>query len=121
VWADRNDFVSIAAGAGEPSKLRAWNEMVDDVNLPSDFAVAFMSGRPELLGIIKRPLSAEETAAVARAMATILMTNVELQRHSQVLADMVRDAYGNLKGLTSKLSQLEDYANFRQPIGDDDD
>lgn len=108
----------------EPSKspvLKSWNELIEDVSLPNDFALALMSGRPELLRIVNRPLSVEEARQVAHAMQVVMETNVALQRHCQEMADMVRDAYGNLKGLTTKLGQLEDHANFRQPLEDDEE
>lgn len=104
-----------------PPILRSWNELIEDVSLPNDFALALMSGRPELLKIINRPLSVEEAQQVAHAMQVLMDTNVALQRHCRELADLVRDTYGNLKGVTTKLGRLEDHANFRQPLADDDE
>lgn len=105
----------------QPPKLRSWNEVVEEVSLPTDFAIAFMSGRPELLRIIERPLTAEETHAVAHAMAVILDTNQELQRHARQVAEMAEQALGNLKGVSGKLRQVVDFANFREPMEADPD
>jgi hypothetical protein len=95
------------------STLRAWNEVIEDVSLPADFAAGFMTARPEILRSIARPLDKAETAAVAHAMAVLIETNAELQRHAAEVAERLKQLRGSLKGVRGAVDRLDDLANFR--------
>jgi len=90
-------------------------------DLPSDFSLSFMTGRPEFLRKIDRPLTAKETRAVAHALATLIETNGELQQHSADLEELVEQLRGGMKGINHKIEQLYDKAGFREPVEDADD
>jgi hypothetical protein len=101
-------------------KLRSWNDLTREIALPAEFALGVMTGRQELLRMINRPLSVEEARQVARAMAILIETNQALQDHYRHLAEMVRQADGLIKGLPTKLTQLEGFTEFRSPVCEDD-
>lgn len=101
-------------------RLNAWNGLLEEVKLPADFSVALSCGRQELLGAIRRPLTAEETAMVAHAMGILIETNVALQQHAAGLADLARHFRQLLMGADSKLNNLIEFAEFRDLETEDD-
>lgn len=99
--------------------LRSWNDLTQEIHLPTDFAAAVGSGRPELARLINRPLTAEETQAVARAMAVLIETNQELQKHASKQVELIKDTIrSHLRGINKKMNELLDVAEFREPTDD---
>lgn len=104
------------------SELKAWNEFTQEITIPNDLAIAFMTGRPEMVKMFKpRPLSAEECKIFLEAISILLETNNELRRHAASLADAVENVRGHMLGLQRSIQDVADFANFRQPTEDDED
>jgi GTPase Era involved in 16S rRNA processing len=106
--------------ASEFTKLTASNGLTESIHLPTDFAIAVMSGRSELLKLINRPLSAAETVQVAHAMMVLMDTHRVLQVHAEQVAEQVEHLRGHAKGLLNKIDQIHDQACFRELIEDVD-
>jgi hypothetical protein len=100
------------------SPLDAVNALTESVTLPTDFSVALMSGRPEMVKMIRRPngLNANETAQVANGFGVLLQTNQALQDHVKTMAEQIKQLHGALKGVMGKLDYINDLANFRNPV-----
>lgn len=103
------------------SRLRAKNELVEDVHLPADFAAALLTQRIELLKCIHRPLSVSETESLAHAFGVLIKTNMELQNHCEQLAHRIDDLRSHAKGVVRSIERIDDLANFREPLGGEDD
>lgn len=102
-------------------KLHCWSDLVAEISgIPPEFAVAISTGRPELARQLNRPLTMEETTAVARALIVLLETNGELQKHASEVAVMANNVRRSAKGLLGQLYDLRDKAEFREPIPDED-
>lgn len=104
----------------QPPKLRAWNEFTEEVVLPAELTPAISSGRPELLNLARRDMTAEEVGQVLNLVRVLIDTNQALQMHSQHLAIRLEDLSCNLGGVTASLSRLSEEAEFRRPEEDDD-
>lgn len=94
-------------------KLKTWNELAEEVQLPRELAVALMTGRSELLALRTQPLSVGETRVVINCLRVLMETNRELQQHSATLAEQVSHLTGMLKGVNAHCQKLLDLANFR--------
>jgi hypothetical protein len=104
------------------AKLTAWNDLAEEIGgLPHEFSLAIMSGRGELAGLIRRPLSLEETRSVAHAIRVLIETNRRLQRHSAQVAERAANVRGTCKGLLNQLEGLEHQAEFRDEQAETDD
>jgi hypothetical protein len=77
----------------------------EEVRLPADFAVAWGSDRACMLKIIKRPLTAEETEAVAGAMAVLLEPNRRLRLLAQDLVEHLEKACNAVNGVQAHVDQ----------------
>jgi hypothetical protein len=102
------------------SKLHSRNELVEDVHLPPEFAAALTTARSELVKMVNRPLSPEETRQVAHAFAVLIDTNRELQRHNAQVVQEIETLRSHLKGALTAVERLRDVADFREPIEGDD-
>jgi len=99
---------------------RCWTELTREIKgIPSEFAPAVSSGRPKLARLIQRPLTLEETQAVADALIVLLETTQSLQKHSSDLAVRVKQLLDNANGLHTSLSRLQDFAEFRNSEEDE--
>lgn len=49
----------------------------------------------------------------------LLETNLALQQHSALVADIATEINRSLNGLERQASRLESYGNFREPMEDD--
>jgi hypothetical protein len=77
----------------------------EEVRLPADFAVAWGSDRASLLKVIKRPLTAEETEAVAGAMAVLIDHNRRLRLLAQDLVDRLEKACNAVNCVQAHVNQ----------------
>jgi hypothetical protein len=88
-----------------PEIVSAMMTPPDEVRLPADFAVAWGSDRACMLKIIKRPLTAEETEAVAGAMAVLMEHNRRLRLLAQDLVDRLENACNTVNGVQAHVNQ----------------
>lgn len=103
-------------------KLGCWTELVEEVSAPPDIALALLSGRPELIGMAKiRPLNEDECRQLYHLIRVLLLTNRELQRHAEQMALLVEQFEGHFKGIARLASDIQKYAQFQQPVREDDE
>ncbi len=102
--------------------MRSWTELTRDIKgIPTEFAAAIMSGRPELARLIRRPMTLEETRAVADALIVFIETNQQLQKHSAAVAQQVLNLQSHAKGLMRSIGAIRALAEFRGDDGSEDD
>jgi hypothetical protein len=104
------------------SKMNSWNSLVENVNVPLDFYAALMTGRPELLKVVKpRELTEDECRNVYNLIAVLIETNQELQKHANELSRMVNNWSGAFKQLHSVGQRIERFAKFQELNPEEDD
>jgi hypothetical protein len=101
--------------------MRCWTDLAGEIKgLPPEWAAALSSGRAQLVHFfIPRPLTMDETVAVANALVVLLETNQRLQEHSRELATILGQARDNANGLYLKILACEQRANFQADMNDD--
>ncbi len=103
-------------------KMQTWSSLARDVKVPADFQPALMTGRPELMRLVKpRELSAADSAVFIDLIACLLETNSLLQQHASLVAKVVNQVASNARGTANAVVRLEHYANFVLPPNDEDD
>jgi hypothetical protein len=75
------------------------------VRLPADFAVAWGSDRACMLKFIKRPLTPEETEAVAGAMAVLMEHNRRLRLLARDLVERLEKACNAVNDVQVRVNQ----------------
>lgn len=99
------------------AEIRKPNELIGAVSLPVELAQALASGRPEIALMFKpRALSEVETVAVFKAFAVLMETNLALQRHSQLCADIAENFVQSFDGISRQAHSLIDFANYRESV-----
>jgi hypothetical protein len=88
-----------------PEIVSAMMTPPEAVRLPADFAVAWGSDRACMLKIIKRPLTTEETEAVAGAMAVLMEHNRRLRLLAQDLVERLEKACNAVNGVQAHVNQ----------------
>ena len=88
-----------------PEIVGAMMTSPEAVRLPADFAVAWGSDRACMLKIIRRPLTAEETEAVAGAMAVLMEHNRRLRLLAQDLVERLEKACNAVNGVQAHVNQ----------------
>jgi hypothetical protein len=96
---------AISRRAGSREKGKDAMQFDEKINLPTDFAVPILTGRPELLSLVPqdRTLNVEETRAVLHAMSVIVKTINRIEREERSLIHKVVE---NAKGLRGQLEAL---------------
>jgi hypothetical protein len=103
-------------------KLDSWNCFIRELKVPGDLAVAFQTGRIELLCLARpRDMAAAEVKVLYDLIGGLLETNAALRQHAQLVAELSQMAYQNMRGLHKALERLGDFANFRDPIEGDEE
>ncbi len=103
-------------------ELKSWNDLTQEISgLPSEFAAAVGTGRSGLTMLLDRPLTLEETRAVAHALAVLIDTNRELQQHCSELAVSVKNMRRHAQGMLRLTEVLLAKAEFRDEDLDEDD
>jgi hypothetical protein len=96
------------------SNLDSWNSFVESINVPGDMLPALMTGRPELLRIVKgRVLTADECTNVYKLVAVLIETNMALREHSQLVAQLTSNLLNGFTAIHSAGKRIDDFANFR--------
>jgi len=94
--------------------MRGWNELSEACDCPADLAIAFITGRSELLKLAKpRAMTEAEVAVLYNFIRVQMQTILQLQRHSQLVANHARDMETALRGLRLGMDELNHFANFR--------
>jgi hypothetical protein len=103
--------------------LTSVNELVASVDLPTDFAVALASGRPELTRLIHRPngLNEKETLQIAHAFGVLLETHQALQDQVKLCGQEIDQLRNQAKGFLGKLDKVNDLVHFREPLDTTDE
>jgi hypothetical protein len=97
------------------TKLEGPNFFTEAVSLPTEFAAAIMSSRPELLRAVKpRALNAEECDVLYKLISTLIETNMALREHAQEVATMTKGMLGGFTTVQRVGDQIEAFANFRE-------
>ena len=111
----------------DQSKLKAWNELADDVKLfDPALAAALTANRPVLakmspLARGEQAATAEQTKMLYHLVLVLLDTNGLLQRHAAQVAQLVENWAGHFKGLIKAGREIENFAKFREAYGDEGD
>ena len=94
-------------------KLRKWNDLTEEVTAPPPIIAALATGRPEMLKLApKGAATAEEVAVLYNVIRVLLETNRELQDHSQLLADQMKQVRLSLRGMSRQFDRLYTLASF---------
>jgi len=104
--------------------LKAWSEYTRDVAAPPQVIAALTTGRVELLKLGRpRALTEEETKAVYDLIATLVETNMGLQRHAEAVAQLAQSMKWNARGIVAMIDQMDDFAHFRKTVkpGEEED
>lgn len=105
-----SDYIDAVAKA---AKIDSWNELVREVRTPPELLPALMTGRTELLALVKpRAYDAEEGAAMINLIRTLIETRMALMEHAEQLALMVNNWQANFKALESLGHRIDRFANF---------
>lgn len=100
--------------------LDASNALTETIDgLPTELAIALSTGRGSLAKMLDRPLTTEESRAVANGWRVLIDTLSAHQEHAEFLAEEIRAARKTLEGFGRTLNRLE--ANARFQNDDDDD
>lgn len=103
------------------AEIRKPNELIRAVDLPVELAQALASGRSELALMVKpRALAEIEMVAVFKAFATLMETNLALQRHSQICADIADNITQSFKNTARQTQSLIDFASYREHVEDEE-
>lgn len=103
------------------AKLEGPDSFTDFVSMPTDLAAAVLTGRPELLRIVKpRALNVEECEIIFKLLATYIETNMALREHAHELAVMTRNMLSGFTTVHSIGQQIADFGDFREPMHDED-
>lgn len=95
--------------------MRSPAELVETVhNIPTELAVAFMTGRPELIGLAApRVLTEAECAAVYKLVGALIRTNFALQAHANEIGRMADNVLHQVRGGVVMVDTLRAFAAFR--------
>jgi len=93
-----------------------WTTLSADISLPTDFAAAIMTARPELARRINRLMTAEETSQVAHALAVLIETNAGLQERVSRLATRLEQIASQASAIGTSLETAVEYLE----TGDED-
>jgi ABC-type siderophore export system fused ATPase/permease subunit len=97
------------------AKLQRWNDLTEEVKAPQTVMLAMMTGRSELLKLApKAAATEEETAALYNTIRVLMDTNLELQNHSQKVADEMKNLKLTLQGMKRKFDELFALASFAE-------
>jgi hypothetical protein len=95
-------------------KLRGWGDFIEELQVPSDIAVALTTGRPEMINLIpSRALSATECGVLYQLIRGLLETNQALQYRARLIADMAAEVRRGLGGTETMVRRLEGLANYQ--------
>lgn len=99
------------------AKMRAWTQYCEELQAFPELAPALMAGRPDLVRLMQpRAMSEAECRMFIELVAILIATNATLQQHSQLVAELAKQTHNLYQGGINKLLQLQDYANFRNPV-----
>jgi hypothetical protein len=97
------------------TSLESWNSLIRETNVPADLAAAFITMRPELVGLAsKRDMTAEEVGNLYTVIKVLMETNFALQQHARHTAKIVHFWYNAFKQLDTLGRRIEHFANFRR-------
>jgi hypothetical protein len=101
-------------------KMESWSSFVRALNIPSEIAPAFMTGRVELMRLARpRPLSEEECRVLYELIGGLLETNMALRDHASAIYDGVANVTQGLSGAIKGVERLKVLATFREPYEED--
>lgn len=102
--------------------LSNWSELVAEIRLPSDLAVAVATNRPEMARLAKpRALTEEECAHLYKAIEVYIRTNQALQQHSHRVADLAERWLTLFAGIAAVGRDLVGYARWETHRRDDNE
>lgn len=96
-------------------KLDDWRSFVEEVQVPADIAAALVTGRPELLCLMRpRALTEDECAKLYKLIGVLISTNMGLREHAQQLSGLVDNWMQQFDGIRGVATQINHFANFRK-------
>lgn len=96
-------------------RLDGWEAYVRELDLPIELMPALMTGRPELLMLLKpRAMTEEEVRKLYQLIGTLMETNFALQEHAQQISQQVSIWLDAFKHLNSVGRRIGHFANFRR-------
>jgi hypothetical protein len=94
--------------------LRSPSDLTEVVSVPNDLAMAFATGRVELLKLAQpRAMDADEVATLYNLIRVLLETNIALREHAEAVAQLAYTVHDNLRGVVGSAALLEAFADFR--------
>ncbi len=103
-------------------KLDCWTKFVSELQVPSELAPAFTTGRLELVKMARpRDLKAEEVKVLYDLIGGLLETNAALREHAQLTAELTDQMSGGLNGILAATRRLREFAQFRTPAEEECD
>ena len=105
------------------SSLESVTSFVRDAKIPSDLLPAFLSNRPELIGLAPaRDMTAEEGKYLYDLIRVLMETNQALREHSLEVSKLVEQWGAQFKGMARSAMNIEKYAAFdHDQIGADEE
>ena len=101
--------------------LDDWTSFAREIQAPPVFAVALMTGRPEMMRLVPgQALTAEQCKHLYDVIATLIETNYALRAHAQNVAQLVDTWSEAFKQLDSLGEQIRLFANFKRLIEDEE-
>lgn len=108
--------------AAMKTALKSPAELTEPVECPAEFFAAFVTGRPELIKLVKpRSLNETECAAIYKLVAVLIETNSALREHAETVGKAVGDWADLFKGLNKLGWEIENFAQFKPSATGDDE
>jgi Trp operon repressor len=104
------------------AKLQAWNEFIEELQVPSELVPALMTNRSQLIRLARpRALTPDETESLYKLIAALLETNMALREHASQLACMMQNWVGSIYGSVKQAGRIGRFAEFRHEEAMEDD
>lgn len=101
-----DEIVALAKAA----KINDWTDFVEALGVPDELLPAVMTGRGDLVKLVKpRPMSEKEAKVLLDLIAGLLDTNAALRLHARQTAQLVDNwaqAFNALRGIGAKIQRF---------------
>lgn len=98
-------------------RLTSWNSFVNEIQVPSELAPAFMTRRVDLVRLaVPRALTPEECFALYQVIGGLLETNEALRDHARMVSELAQQLTGGLAGTLHAARRMRMFSDFRDPL-----
>ena len=103
-------------------RLTDWKSFTETVSVPTDIAVALITGRTEMLKLVRTgDMTAAEVAPLYDLIRVLLETNQALRDHAESTAKLTCSMMAQFKGVVGVAEQIDSFANFKTAHNADDE